>query len=140
MSNFGSEERAIHAALPEQWKITWGSRVIRMFGTDLVIFGHIYTEHEFKHLDNDPEAASGDELQAELRQIRAAHMRGHRYGRFFSENEPRGEYGSAHIVSLWEITTAEFEQARERSWQVWPDLAMRVLGDVQASLNRERSR
>ena len=134
------EESAIADTRPEQWQITWGSRVLRMYsigsGDDdlLAIFGHIYTEAEFLAENPQPPGSEAEEeILAELNDLRDQYTRGYRYGRWYSTLEPHGEWGSAHVVSLWEITTEEFNEARMRDWHIWRVLARKILQEVQAS-------
>jgi hypothetical protein len=136
-----AEERSMIArTLPEQWNITWGARVVRN-ADGLPIFGHVFTEREFlgESITGDP--AQDEETMAELDDLRDAHERGYRYGRWYSTVEPDGEYGSAHVVALWEITETDFERARAGGWTLWPELAERVYTEQsQAIANQERNK
>jgi hypothetical protein len=52
----------------------------------------------------------------EVGQFTGMSMAGLVYGTYFSQIEPDGEPGSAHICDLEEITEAEFERARKLGW------------------------
>jgi hypothetical protein len=126
------ERIAIAGALPEQWLIDWGSWAVRMV-EDLAIFGEIWDQEQVLGPDPDEEA------EEELRQIIDSHRRGYRYGKWYSEVEPEGEYGSAHVVSLWEISKDDFEVGRRNGWRIWPELAFRIRRDVTAARTRKES-
>jgi hypothetical protein len=121
------EQGATDNALAEQWQITWGTYVLRIVD-ELWIFGYIYTPSEYSDLT--PGAEMDEEIIAELVQLQESHDRGYRYGRWFSEVVPDGEYGSAHVVSLWQITKADFDDARAHEWFPSPELAFRVGQEV----------
>jgi hypothetical protein len=130
------EQEATQATLREQWQITWGDRVFRV-ADDLTIWGHIFTWDEFL-TENTPAGEEPDEeILLELEDLKSAFRRGYRYGQWFSEVEPDGEYGSAHVVSLWQITQDDFEVARRNEWHPWPELILRIQGQVQAARTRE---
>jgi len=133
-----SEREAIANTLPEQWQITWGSYVVRVVER-LVIFGIVYTEEQFLNTSLKGEAEYDEEIRAELDDLRAAHERGYRYGRWFSEVEPDGEYGSAHVVNLWRITEEDFVAARHNGWHLNPDLIVRMHKEISAA-RREADR
>jgi hypothetical protein len=131
------ERQAIENALPEQWNITWGARVVRIVDK-LAIFGQIYTEREFLAENTKAGEAPSEEILYELDDLRNAHQRGYRYGRWYSVVEPEGEYGSAHVSTLWEITTLDFDTARAGGWVIWSDLAERLYAEQsQAITNHE---
>jgi hypothetical protein len=76
------------------------------------------------------------EIEAEMEGLQRSHVHGYRYGKWFSTVEPTGEYGSAHVAALWEITQADFEQAERNQWQVWPELAMRLVRETRVAKAR----
>jgi hypothetical protein len=121
------EADAIAGSLDEQWAISWGARVLRIVD-ELWIFGHIYTHQEYSDLE--PGTEMDDEMIAELVQLQESHDLGYRYGRWYSEVVPDGEYGSSHVINLWEITLADFEEARANDWHPSPELAFRVGTEV----------
>jgi hypothetical protein len=128
MAAYMAEQEALATAdaLPEQWEITWGDRVLRMVDDTLAVFGHIFTEREFLAENSKPGQAPDEEILYELDSLRDAHTRGYRYGRWYSTVEPDGEYGSAHVVSLWGISKQDFATARSNGWRLWPELSDRV--------------
>lgn len=131
------EEKAMLDTLPEQWQIKNGDRVFRQVEGGLSIWGQIFTWDEFL-ADNTPAGKKPDEeILQELEDLKNAHDRGYRYGRWFSEVEPDGEYGSAHVVSLWRISHSDFEIARRNEWQLYPALAYQIETEVQAARTRE---
>jgi hypothetical protein len=131
------EQQGIKYSLDEQWRITWGSHVVRVVD-ELWIFGEIFTESRYLEL-NGPviEEDLDEEARYELDALRDSHARGYRYGRWFSIVEPEGEYGSAHVVNLWEIDRSDFERARAARWEVPPDLAYRVGQEVGDALQKK---
>jgi hypothetical protein len=118
------EQEAIENTLPAQWEIKWGARVLRIV-EDLVIFGHIFTEQEFLEINTDPEKPD-EETIYELDGLKRAHDAGYRYGIWYSVVEPEGEYGSAHVSTLWEITPEDFSAGRENGWEVAAETVWRV--------------
>lgn len=131
------QERQSNAdALPEQFAINWGDRVIRVVD-DLAIWGHIYTWDEFLKDNTEAGQQSDEEILLELEGLKDAHLRGYRYGRWYSEVEPDGEYGSAHVVSLWPITWSDFEVARRNEWHTWPEIALRIQAEVRAAYEKK---
>ena len=118
-----AEREAIQSTLPPQWEIAEGDRVFRLVG-ELAIFGHILTRDEF--LGEDPD----EELLDEWSQFGQSYVKGYRYGRWYSVVEPTGEYGSAHVASLWKITPAEFARAQAEDWHAWPELIERVAVEI----------
>jgi hypothetical protein len=121
------EADAVAGSLDEQWAITWGTYVLRIVD-ELWIFGYIYTPSEYSDLT--PGAEMDEEIIAELVQLQQSHDLGYRYGRWFSEVVPDGEYGSSHVVNLWQISKADFDQARAAEWHPSPELAFRVGTEV----------
>lgn len=131
------EREANEAVLPEQWKITWGDHVFRLVD-DLAIFGYVYTPNQFLRSNlRAGEDLPDPEIVEELESIKHAFERGYRYGKWYSEIEPMGEYGSAHVVSLWPITVEEFEECERNDWKVTPAIAFRVAREVLAARKRE---
>ena len=100
MQAYFAEAEAANEAATQPWQreITWGDHVVRMHEYPdgvLAIWGHIYTIEEF--IDAEEKAgAPGTQIVAELRQLRARHAEGHRYGRWHSVIEPAGEIGDVH--------------------------------------------
>jgi len=123
------EEKAIAEALSEQWAITWGDYVVR-FIDDLVIWGELETQVD---VVEDAGGEDEEETRYELEQILDSHGRGYRTGKWFSEVEPTGEYGSAHVVTLWKITKEEFETAGENDWHIWPELVQKLATEMDAA-------
>lgn len=126
------EARATAETLPEQWLIDRGSYVFRAV-EGLAIWGHIFTRDEFLGDEKGDE-----ELLAEWEDLEDAYTRGYRYGKYYSVVEPTGEYGSAHVVTLWAITKQDFEQARMAGWKVPTGLIMKIgqeIGEARARQN-----
>jgi len=133
------EQEALRNTLPEQSRITWGSYVFRMVD-ELAIFGQIMTPAEYMN-DNikpdwEPDEAQMAEIEAEMAGLQRSHVHGYRYGKWFSVVEPTGEYGSAHVVALWEITREDFEAAERNEWQIWPELGLRIVRETRVAKAR----
>jgi hypothetical protein len=128
------EQEAIDRTLPVQWEITWGDRVIRVI-EDLAIFGHIFSEREFLAMNSKPGEAPDEETLYELDGLKTAHTAGYRYGIWHSEVEPDGEYGSAHVSTLWKITADEFTIAKRRGWKLTPELASRLRDEMEIAVH-----
>lgn len=58
--------------------------------------------------------------------------RGYRFGRAYSEVEPRGELGDTHIVEMIEITEAEFDVAQRCGFVMSRIVAVAQDGDEEA--------
>jgi hypothetical protein len=129
------EAEAIAHTLDEQWAIGWGTYVLRVVD-GLWIFGKIFTEAQFLEVEQFDEAELDEEGQYELQHLRDMHERGYRYGQWFSEVVPNGEYGSSHVVNLWEISYPDFREAQARGWEVPPELAFKVGSEVGDALQR----
>lgn len=125
------EAVAISESLDEQWRITWGSYVFRQI-EGLSIWGHIMTPAEILGEHPDEEAI------AELEQLQDAHARGYRYGKYYSTVEPAGEYGSAHVVSLWPIGQQAFERARLVGWELWEELAISLMAEMREARDNQK--
>lgn len=83
-----------------------------MGGIPLLIVAKTMTLVEF--LKGEAEAgAKGHELVEEEQQMLSVFERGYRYARWYSVLVPEGEYGDAHISSLYPITQQLFEQLME---------------------------
>jgi hypothetical protein len=132
------EQEASASTVPEQWAIARGDRVIRIHH-GLVIFGHIFTEAEFL-MEDTVDDENSDELLAELRSLRGSFDRGYRYGKWYSVVKPSGEYGSAHVCNLWNITHGEFETGRRKEWKAWPELITKVTEELGAAQTRKEQR
>ena len=132
------EQEALHNTLPEQAAITWGDYVFRMVD-DLAIFGHIMTPAEYLSDtigSDEPDEATVSEIEGEMKGLERSHVHGYRYGKWFSEVEPTGEYGSAHVVALWGITQEDFEQAERNGWRIWPELGLRIVRETRVAKAR----
>jgi hypothetical protein len=123
------EANAIAGTLVEQWAITWGDYVIR-FVDDLVIWGDLETQEELVATETSDDE---EESRHELEQALDSHGRGYRFGKWFSTVEPTGEYGSAHVVTLWKISKEEFDAAGENDWEMWPELANKLANEMVAA-------
>ena len=123
------EEEAIANTLPEQWAITWGDYVVR-FVDDLVIWGDLETQEELIESETSDDE---EESRVELEQALDSHGRGYRFGKWFSDVEPTGEYGSAHVVSLWKITKEDFEIASRNDWMMWPAMVIKLKAEMDAA-------
>jgi hypothetical protein len=132
MLDYVAEQEAIAIAdtLPEQWEITWGDYVIRFVEPDLVVWGDLWTQEKLVESETSDDE---EESRVELEQAMDSHGRGYRFGQWFSEVEPAGEYGTAHVVSLWKITKREFEIAGENDWQLWPELVYKLQAEMDAA-------
>lgn len=132
------EQAAIERTMPAQWLIGWGSYVIRVV-EELVIWGHIYSETEFLDLERSTEGGMApeaeEEIQAELESLKEAFNFGYRYGKWYSVVEPTGEYGSAHVSSLWEITKADFLAGSANGWELTPELGKRLQTEILGSVS-----
>ena len=123
------EERLANAeVIEEQKEITWGDYVFRVID-ELVIFGHLFTRDEYM-----------EDASANTEDTDRWYARGYRYGQFFSEVVPRGEYGSAHIINLWPITKGDFEVAQAHGWHIWPELLDRLYNETKTALQRKEKR
>lgn len=122
-------------ALDYQQEIQRGTYVVRIM-RDLVIWGYLMTEEEITDgYGTDPESL--EELRYELEAMRDSFSRGYRYGKYFSEVEPDGEYGSAHVVTLWPITKADFEIAQRNGWLITEEQLAKIQGETIAVLESE---
>lgn len=117
------ERIATQTAMAEQWEISYGDYVFRIID-NLQIFGEIFTRESFLG------PAPDKELVDEWVELTEAYERGYRYGRWYSKVVPEGEYGSAHVVTLWKITERDFERARMLGWEVWSELAIRMSQEI----------
>lgn len=107
------ESKNANQALPEQWAIGVGDYVFRLVD-ELPIFGHIT-------------------------QRSAGYDKGYRYGRFYSSVLPEGEYGSAHVATLWKISRNEFNRARRLHWEVWYSFAVKMTEEImQATAHNQK--
>jgi len=133
------ELQSIMNALDEQWRISWGSWVLRIVD-ELWIFGYIFTSEELvKELQEGAEEADLHESLYELRHHQESYDRGYRYGRYHSVVVPDGEYGNAHVAALWEITKQDFEEARRNDWKPIPHLAFRVGQEVGEAVKKKKA-
>jgi len=112
-----AEARAIRAAIPRQWEISWGAYVLRVVDT-LVIFGHIWGSSDYEYTE---------ELEHERINN---YPRGYRYGKWYSEVLPEGELGSAHVSTLWEITEQEFMAAEKNNWELDEEVGKRIAREI----------
>jgi hypothetical protein len=125
------EERAITRTRPEQWTITWGDYVVRVVD-GLIIFGRIFTEEEYLTESEvlspgeDP-AEVLEEVRYEMERLRDSFRRGYRYGRYYSEAAPDGEYGSAHVSTLWKISEEDFAVAKDSNWKPPEEFTRRMV-------------
>ena len=124
------EAQANAAVVSLQREIGYGSYVVRLV-PNLVIWGYISALEEVKAAErkyySDPFGeGEEDEYNGIIDGVTDRFKRGYRYGRFYSEVEPAGELGDAHISTLWPITEKDFERARRNRWQLWPELADRL--------------
>lgn len=133
MLAYQAEQEAIANAqvLPKQLEITWGDYVFRVID-GLAIWGEIFTRETFLGPNEDDE-----ELIAEWEDLQDAYDRGYRYGQWYSVVEPKGEYGSAHLVNLWKITERDFERARLVNWEVWSEFASRISEEILQAHNQQ---
>jgi hypothetical protein len=104
---------------PEQLNIALGTHVLRLVGeeneTSLAIFGYIFTVEEL--VTNELNAgATSDELLYMLDKSQDLFEQGYRYGNWISRICPEGEVGDAHISTLWPISEADYEHARNNRW------------------------
>ena len=132
-----AELQSIQNALDEQWRIDWGAYVLRVVD-ELWIFGHIFSYQELiaeTVADGEPD----EEAIYELRIHEESYHRGYRYGRWYSQVCPEGEYGSAHVATLWEITVADFNEARAQGWLPGSGLAFRVGMEMGEAMKKKRS-
>jgi hypothetical protein len=132
-----AELQSILHALDEQWRIGWGSYVLRIVD-ELWIFGHIFSHEELVAEVTEPGKAPDEEALYELRMHQASYDRGYRYGRWYSQVVPEGEYGSAHVAALWEITVEDFNQARALGWLPGSGLGFRVGMEVGEAMKKKR--
>jgi len=135
------EQDAVERTLPRQWEIGWGSYVIRLV-EDLVIWAHIFTEEEFLELERNAEGPGTpeeieEEVQAELAQLREGYNLGYRYGKWYSVIEPAGEYGDAHVSSLWPITKADFALGLSNDWEIGSPLMDRLRAEITEAIKRK---
>ena len=130
------EQEAIERTLPSQWEIGWGDHVLRVV-EDLAIWGHIFSEREFLGMNTKPGEAPDEETLYELDTLRASYLAGYRYGLWYSVVEPEGEYGSAHVSTLWKINGDEFTIAKRRGWELWPEIAHRIVEEIETDHEEE---
>lgn len=123
------EAEANAAVLPQQREIDWGDYVVR-FVPGLVIWGEIPTfddvcASERTYYPEVLDAESAEEYNAIVAGLKDRYERGYRFGRFSSEIEP-GEWGDAHISTLWKISKEDYEVAMRNDWKLWPEIALRL--------------
>ena len=111
----GDDRRLLDASSLVQRNIGWGDHVVRFADhpagppdRPLVIFGAIPTEAEYLR-------AEGLDVLDIRREMSMA--RGYRWGRWHSSVVPDGELGSAHVVNLQPISSAEFDDAGSVMWE-----------------------
>jgi len=122
-----AEQQANQAISPEQAALDWGSYFVNFdVHSQLVIFGHCWTEDEVRRgergamrtmgddPDQDPESIA--ELEQTMRGVVDAHRRGYLFGMHYSLVEPDGEIGSTHKSVAWPIDKTLFDAAQAVGW------------------------
>src|SRR6478672_3409544 len=98
------EATANAAVMDRQREIVWGSYAIRFYESDenetLLIFCDL---HDLETLVAQEEAcgSEGEELEMYRARTVMLYQRGYRSGDFYSEVVPTGEFGDAHIATMW---------------------------------------
>jgi len=132
-------EEMKHLSEPQQ-SISWGSYAIRLVidddKVDTVVFGRVFTITEFTALELGAGAAQ-DEVFLTIAHLQELYARGYRYGRWFSEPFPDGEYGDAHVTDLWPITEADYQHALNNRWVPPAYLISRVLEEIHSTIRKE---
>lgn len=99
-------ERAANLVLhPRQQSINFGDYVIRE-AHGFIIWGYIL---EKEQRDEGEDAGTVDQLDRLF-------VRGYRYGRWHSSVLPEGEFGDAHISTMWPIMKEDFDKAGKYGW------------------------
>lgn len=132
-----AELQSILSALDEQWRIGWGSYVVRVM-EELWIFGRIFSHERHVAESLKPDGSVDEEGLYELRQLEESYDRGYRYGKYYSEVVPDGEYGSAHVAVLWEITETDFEEARALGWVPAGGFAFRIGMEIGEAVKKKQ--
>jgi hypothetical protein len=134
-----AELQSILHALDEQWRIGWGAYVLRIVD-ELWIFGHVLSREELMAEVSEPGQEPDEEGRYELRMRQESYDRGYRYGKYYSQVCPEGEYGSAHVAALWEITQQDFDEAQALGWLPDSGLAFRVGMEIGEAMNRRKEK
>lgn len=124
--------------LPPQEEITWGSYAIRLHHAAsmvLPIWGRIFEMEEIM-AEVREETHDLAEIVHERDVFQHSHNQGWRYGRWFSQVLPEGEYGSAHIVSCWPITQSDYEYAEANGWLITPEVYDRICTETDEALRK----
>jgi len=124
---------------PEQLSITFGGYAIRFVphgDLTLAIFGHVFTNEEMVSKEVES-GASSDELIVILSKFHQLYADGYRYGEWFSVICPEGEVGDAHVTTLWPITEADFEHAKNNRWDPPKYLTDRVAEEISSRKETE---
>lgn len=99
------EKEANERAHPVQRAIHYGDHVLRHH-EGFMVFGW---------LPEKDEVMKGED-RATQKMLGANFERGYRYGKWFSELCPEGEWGDSHVSNLWPIRAEEFKDARDTFW------------------------
>ena len=123
---------------PKQREITYGTYFFRVSG-NVPIFTYVYTLEELRKLEEDA-GAEEDELEYFMERIQSVHARGYRTGIHYSQIEPEGEQGDAHIVSCWPISELDFQRAKSNGWMTTPDMAVRIHEELEEAIRAKQGR
>lgn len=123
--------RELAAALEvvdKQREVTWGSYFFKPVTTSTET---IYVFAKCDTLDDIVQGevnagADSDEIDYYKRHYTDMHQRNYRRGWHYSVVVPDGEYGDSHLVSIWPITEADFEEAKSLGWTPSESLLARV--------------
>lgn len=140
LTYMAERDQAVVDAMPDllepQLGIGWGCYAIRMHPVSedemLAIFGYIFTEEEVSRQEIEAGAGIADgELGYIMERLRESHDRGYRFGTWASVVLPQGEYGDAHLMTLWPITEADYLSAQNNGWEMNMDLHARISNEVE---------
>ncbi len=97
----------------------------------LVVFGRVASREEFEILELGAGAnPMNGEIEMIMRRYDELYAKGYRYGRWFSEPYPDGEFGDTHITQLWPITEADYQHALNNRWACPAYLLTRVRDEM----------
>ena len=127
------EASANAAVMDRQREIVWGSYAIRFYESGenetLLIFADLY---DLETLVAAEESAGTDAEELEMFRARTEmlYQRGYRSGDYYSVIEPTGEFGDAHIATMWPISQDDFERARELGWHLPEKTERRIYAEM----------
>lgn len=98
------------------WQREGGDYLLRMWGT-LAVYGHVFTPEQVYMRERMLGARHREAARTRFR-IEDARKRGWLYGRFYSVDEPEGEWGCCHVADVTTyLDEAGYLAAEARGWR-----------------------